>query len=41
MEMIQEADRNQDGLIDADEFYRVMRKKHDDPLAEFDSDDEY
>ncbi len=40
MDMIREADRNQDGLIDADEFYRVMRKKHDDPLGEFDSDED-
>ena len=39
-EMIKEADRSshQEGLIDFDDFYRVMKKKCDDPLGEFDSD---
>ena len=41
-EMIAEADRTGEGLITLDDFYRVMRKKCDDPLGEFDSDsDEY
>lgn len=41
-DMIAEADRAGDGLITFDDFYRVMRKKNDDPLGEFDSDeDEY
>lgn len=37
-EMIGEADRTGDGLITFEDFYRVMRKRHDDPLGEFDSD---
>ena len=41
-EMIAEADRTGDGLITFEDFYRVMKKRHDDPLGEFDSDeDEY
>ena len=41
-EMIKEADRSshQEGLIDFDDFYRVMKKKCDDPLGEFDSDED-
>ena len=39
-EMISEADRTGDGLITFEDFYRVMKKRHDDPLGEFDSDDE-
>ena len=41
-EMIGEADRSshQEGLIDFDDFYRVMKKKCDDPLGEFDSDED-
>ncbi len=39
-EMIAEADRSGDGLITFEDFYRVMKKRHDDPLGEFDSDDE-
>ena len=38
--MIAEADRTGDGLITLDDFYRVMRKKCDDPLGEFDSDED-
>lgn len=38
-EMIDEADRNGDGLLDFDEFYRVMRKRGTDPLSDYDSDD--
>ena len=38
-EMYEEADRNNDGLINADEFYRVM-KKRDDPLDDWSSDED-
>ena len=41
-QMIGEADRSshKEGLIDFEDFYRVMKKNCDDPMAEFDSDDE-
>uniref|UniRef100_A0A0G4G1J2 EF-hand domain-containing protein n=1 Tax=Chromera velia CCMP2878 TaxID=1169474 RepID=A0A0G4G1J2_9ALVE len=39
-EMIEEADRDGDGLISQDEFYRVMRRRGDDPLDDFDSDED-
>lgn len=39
-EMIEEADRDGDGLINPDEFYRVMRKRGGNPLDDWDSDDE-
>lgn len=39
-EMIDEADRDGDGLINPDEFYRVMRKRGDNPLDDFDSDED-
>jgi centrin-1 len=39
-EMIEEADRDGDGLINMDEFYRVMRKRGGNPLDDFDSDDD-
>ncbi|CAN0000176.1 unnamed protein product [Ascophyllum nodosum] len=39
-EMIEEADRDHDGVVNAEEFYRVMRKRED-PLDDLDSDDEY
>ena len=39
-EMIAEADRTGDGLISFEDFYRVMKKRHDDPLGEFDYDDD-
>ena len=38
--MISEADRTGDGLITFEDFYRVMRKRADDPLGEFDSDED-
>ena len=38
-DMIAEADKSGDGQITFDEFFRVMRKKCNDPLGEFDSDD--
>ena len=37
-ELIKEADRDNDGLVSPEDFYRVMSKDNDDPLAEFDSD---
>jgi len=37
-EMIEEADRNNDGTINREEFYRVMKKRGDDPIADLDSD---
>ena len=37
-EMLEEADRNGDGAIDQDEFYRVMKKRGDNPLDDLDSD---
>jgi Ca2+-binding EF-hand superfamily protein len=36
--MIAEADRTGDGLITFEDFFRVMKKKADDPLGDFDSD---
>ena len=41
-EMIGEADRSshKEGLIDFEDFYRIMKKKCDDPLGEFDSDED-
>lgn len=39
-EMMEEADRDGDGIINPDEFYRVMRRRGDDPLDDFASDDE-
>eukprot|EP00397_Hematodinium_sp_SG-2012_P046465 GEMP01052503.1.p1 GENE.GEMP01052503.1~~GEMP01052503.1.p1 ORF type:complete len:154 (+),score=44.31 GEMP01052503.1:388-849(+) len=39
-EMIEEADRDGDGLLNQEEFYRVLRKRGDNPLDDFDSDDD-
>jgi centrin-1 len=39
-EMIDEADRDGDGAINEEEFYRVMRKREN-PLDEIDSDDDF
>ena len=41
-EMISEADRSthKEGLIDFEDFYKVMKKNCDDPLGEFDSDED-
>eukprot|EP01084_Bolivina_argentea_P222704 376906_1 len=36
-EMIEEADRDQDGVVSREDFYRVMRKRED-PLDDIDSD---
>ena len=40
MEMIEEADRVGDGTINFEEFYRVMKKRGDDPLDDLDSDED-
>ena len=37
-EMIEEADRDGDGLISPDEFYRVMRRRGNDPWEDLSSD---
>ena len=37
-EMIDEADRDGDGLINEEEFYRVMKKRGTNPLDDLDSD---
>ena len=41
-EMIDEAERAniKQGLVDFEDFYRVMKKNCDDPMGEFDSDDD-
>jgi len=39
-EMIEEADRDGDGLINPEEFYRVMRKRGGNAADDFDSDDD-
>ena len=41
-EMIAEADRSthKEGLIDFEDFFKVMKKNCDDPLGEFDSDED-
>ena len=36
--MIEEADRDGNGVINPDEFFRVMRKRGDNPLDDLDSD---
>ena len=40
-EMVEEADRNNDGVVDKEEFFRVMRKRADDPLDDLDSDSDF
>ena len=39
-EMINEADRNGDGTVSFEEFWKVMKKKCNDPMGEFDSDND-
>ncbi|KAJ8599885.1 hypothetical protein CTAYLR_005380 [Chrysophaeum taylorii] len=39
-EMIDEADRDGDGLINQDDFIRVMKKRGDNPLDDLSSDDD-
>jgi len=40
-EMIDEADRDGDGVINDEEFFRVMRKRGNNPLDDIDSDDDF
>lgn len=40
MEMITEADVDQDGQISFNEFYRIMKKRSANPLDDWDSDDD-
>ena len=39
-EMIDEADRDGDGMINEDEFFRVMKKRGENPLDDLSSDDD-
>lgn len=39
-EILEEADRDNDGFIGFDDFYRIMRKRGDDPLEDWSSDEE-
>jgi len=39
-ELIVEADLDGDGQISFNEFYRVMKKRGDNPLDDWDSDDD-
>jgi centrin-1 len=36
--MIEEADRDGDKMIDREEFFRVMKKKGDNPLDDLDTE---
>ncbi len=38
--MIEEADRDNDGKVSPDEFWRVMKKRSSDPIDQISSDDE-
>ncbi len=39
-EMIEEADRDGDGYVVFDDFFRIMKRKSDNPLDDLDDDDE-
>lgn len=39
-EMIEEADKDSDGLINFDEFYRVMKKKGNEPFDDIESEED-
>jgi Ca2+-binding EF-hand superfamily protein len=39
-EILEEADKDNDGFIGFDDFYRIMRKRGDDPLEDWSSDEE-
>ena len=39
-EMIDEADRDGDGMINEDEFFRVMKKRGENPLDDLSSSDD-
>lgn len=38
--MLEEADRDGDGMLNFEEFYRIMRRRGD-PLDDFDSDEDW
>jgi centrin-1 len=38
-EMMEEADRDGDGMLNFDEFYRIMKRRGD-PLDDFNSDED-
>lgn len=38
--MIEEADRDGDGYVVFDDFYRIMKKRGENPLDDIDSDDD-
>ena len=40
-DMLGEADRTGDGQITFDEFLKVMKKNCNEPMGEFDSDEDY
>jgi centrin-1 len=39
-EILEEADKDSDGFIGFEDFYRIMRKRGDDPLEDWSSDEE-
>ena len=39
-EILEEADKDNDGFIGFEDFYRIMRKRGDDPLEDWSSDEE-
>lgn len=39
-EILEEADRDNDGFIGFDDFYRIMKKRGDDPLEDMSSDED-
>lgn len=39
-EILEEADKDNDGFIGFDDFYRIMKKRGDDPLEDWSSDEE-
>lgn len=39
-EILEEADRDNDGYIGFEDFYRIMKKRGDDPLEDWSSDEE-
>ena len=40
LEIMEEADRDGDGYIGFEDFYRIMKKRGDDPLEDWSSDEE-
>ena len=39
-EIMEEADKDGDGYIGFDDFYRIMKKRGDDPLEDWSDDDD-